>query len=240
MLLCDSHLYNFVLPEHSYHKRYGYFNKCCTFISESKHLQVTMVTKLLLLVGLISMVTSEEYTWMSNALFGSSLELSCNDSRVMIQADDKISWKTPDGKVVTDAYNHSDYKVKGGQGEILLIESITFANMGIYTCILTKSSDGMARAYLLRGVNLDGPQFANLNEKYEENITVAVIASLVFAVPLVGLMALEKFRYEKRNEDKTGQAYIVHPERKTPPQVVVTAYDNPACDNQVDDFSTQL
>lgn len=176
---------------------------------------------------------------MSNALFGSSLELSCNDSSVMIQGDDTISWKTPDGKVVTDAYTASDYKVKVGQREILLIENLMFANMGIYTCTVTKSS-GMVRAYRLRGVNLDGPQFANLNEKYEENITVAVIASLVFAVPLVGLMVLEKFRYEKRNEDKTGQAYIVPPERKTPPQVVVTAYDNPACDNQVDDFSTQL
>ncbi|XP_063414041.1 uncharacterized protein LOC134696272 [Mytilus trossulus] len=199
-----------------------------------------MVTKVLLLVGLISMVTSEEYTWMSNALFGSSLELSCNDSSVMIQSDDKVSWKTPDGKNVTEGYTDSDYKVKGGQGEILLIENLMFANMGIYTCTVTKSSDGMVRAYRLRGVNLDGPQFANLNEKYEENITVAFIASLVFAVPLVGIMVLEKCRYEKRNEDKTGQAYIVPQEKKTPPQVVVTAYDNPACDNQIDDFSTQL
>jgi hypothetical protein len=59
-----------------------------------------------------------------------------------------------------------------------------------------------------------------------------------FAVPMTGLCALQKFRYKSKNgkPKQEDQAYIIpNYSEKIKPEVVVTAYDNPAAD-----FTTQL
>lgn len=193
---------------------------------------------LLLLAAFIPLVSTDGTTieWAYNVHLDENIELDCNDSRALVETNDTFMWKTPNGNMLSSPFNDSHYELKN-VGRILYVNSLTEAQQGLYTCMVTTQSGGI-RLYVLRGINLSGRLYKNLNDKYEENAITAVVAALVFAIPMTGLCALQKFRYKSKNgkPKQEGQAYIIpnYPE-KTKPEVVVTAYDNPAAD-----FTTQL
>lgn len=63
----------------------------------------------------------------------------------------------------------------------------------------------------IRGINLHQPLAKSASERYEYNIIVAVVASVVFLVPLLGACAIYKFRY-KSPEDKSKKYNVRHRE----------------------------
>lgn len=190
---------------------------------------------LVIITGLFPFALAKDTEWEGaiNVQLGSSRMLLCNNSRVNLQSEDILMWKTPDGKVLTYPYNGSDYELIGTQGEELRIKSVSLRNQGLYSCVLTQNNT--PRAYLLRGVNLSGPLYASMNDKYEDNIIVAVISSIVFVVPLVGICAIQKFRYKtptkSHKTELSSQIISPYSEKNGPPAGVV----NPGAD-----FSTQL
>ena len=191
---------------------------------------------LLLLAAFIPLVSTDGTTieWAYNVHLDLSVELDCNDSRALIEVNDTFKWKTPDG--LSSPFNDSHYELKS-DGQILSVTGLTEAQQGLYTCMV-KTPTGGIRLYVLRGINLSGRLYENLNDKYEENAITAVVAALIFAVPMTGLCALQKFRYKSKNgkPKQEDQAYIIpNYSEKIKPEVVVTAYDNPAAD-----FTTQL
>lgn len=193
---------------------------------------------LLLLAAFIPLVSTDGTTieWAYNVYLGTNLELDCNDSRALVEVNDTCMWKTPAGEMLSSPFNNSHYQLKD-EGRILYVNSLTEAQQGLYTCMV-KTSTGGIKFYVLRGINLSGRLYKNLNDKYEENTIMAIVAALIFAVPMTGLCALQKFRYKSKNgkPKQEEQAYTLpnYPE-KTKPEVVVTAYDNLAAD-----FTTQL
>jgi len=199
--------------------------------------QITKMRILLLLAAFIPLVSTDGTTieWAYNVHLDTNLELYCNDSRALVEANDTYMWKTPAGEMLSSTFNDSHYELKS-DGQILYVKSLTEAQQGLYTCMVKTPTGGII-LYVLRGINLSGRLYKNLNDKYEENVITAVVAALVFAVPMIGLCALQKFRYKSKNRKpkQDGLVYIPNYPEKTKPEVVVTAYDNSAAE-----FITQL
>lgn len=202
------------------------------------YFRITKMGILLLLAAFIPLVSTDGTTieWAYNVHLDTNIKLDCNDSRALVDSNDTFIWKTPAGEMLSPSSNYSHYELRS-DGRILYVNSLTEAQQGLYTCMV-KTQTGEIRLYVLRGINLSGRLYTNLNDKYEVNAITAVVAALAFAVPMTGLCALQKFRYKSKNgkPKQEEQAYIIpnYPE-KTKPEVVVTAYDNPAAD-----FTTQL
>lgn len=197
---------------------------------------IAMTILILVVATFLRFVSPMEDAWAFKVYAGERLDLDCNETRVMLAADDTISWETADGRVLSAPYNDSSYELMG-QGQILSIKHVDLSKHGLYTCVVFDASK-VAKAHVLRGVNLSGPLFKDLRDQYRDNIIVAVIASVVFVVPMTGMCAIQKFRYKKKDTMKEeDHAYIIpaYSERKTAPELVVSAYDNPAAD-----LSTQL
>lgn len=202
------------------------------------YFRITKMGILLLLAAFIPLVSTDGKTieWAYNVHLDTNIKLDCNDSRALVDANDTFIWKTPAGEMLSPSSNDSHYELKQ-DGRILCVNRLTEAQQGLYTCMV-KTPTGGIRLYVLKGINLSGRLYKNLNDKYEENAITAVVAALVFAVPMTGLCALQKFRYKSKNGQpkQEGQAYIIlNSPEKTKPEVVVTAYDNTATD-----FTIQL
>jgi len=161
--------------------------------------QITKMRILLLLAAFIPLVSTDGTTieWAYNVHLDTNLELYCNDSRALVEANDTCMWKTPNGNMLSSPFNDSHYELKN-DGRILYVNSLTEAQQGLYTCMVKTPTGGII-LYVLRGINLSGRLYKNLNDKYEENVITAVVAALVFAVPMIGLCALQKFRYKSKN-----------------------------------------
>jgi hypothetical protein len=90
-------------------------------------------------------------------------------------------------------------------GMFLHIKSVTEAEEGIYRCHIM-AADGELSRTVLRALNLGGPDFRDMGDKYHYNILVAVIAAVVLFVPIVALCIIFQCRYqtaEQREKRKT-------------------------------------
>ncbi|XP_052281753.1 uncharacterized protein LOC127879117 [Dreissena polymorpha] len=80
----------------------------------------------------------------------------------------------------------------------LLINEIKPELYGVYMCEVRNSGDDSKDKGVF-GINLHRARYHTLGEKYRRNLIVAVVAAVVFLVPLVGSCLVHYFRWETRH-----------------------------------------
>lgn len=140
--------------------------------------------------------------WAFNAYIDDEYVLYCNDSETQIATNEIVRWKTPSGQNLADDQNdqYQVLEMHGITGYALKIKKMTSSDGGIYVCHIYSGND--VRHTLVRGLNLSGPMYHSLSDKYRDQFIVAIVATVVFFVPFVGVCGIYKFRYKMYDDDK--------------------------------------
>ena len=169
-----------------------------------------------------------------------------------------LSWKLPNGNMLSGNHNDAMFELKSGQngiaGYVLEIKKFKYEYSGAYICMVEDTMYNQSM-YILRGINMHDRKYASLAEKYEHNIIVAVVASVVFLVPFLGACLVYKYRWQSEEDkaarkakklgNKEAASYDNGVMKEFPPNSAAEsvkasegggAYENPA----VESHSTQL
>lgn len=149
----------------------------------------TMCLTIGLLILFVAQTLGQTEPMGLNSYLGSAVVMTCVNATM----DEIPKWILPHGKMVTEdkymVYNKS-----------LKIKSVTENDRGIYAC--TSNDDAVYNIYLL---NMAGPLFDSISEKYYNQFLIGGIASIVVLGICTTALLTEHFRYEKReNEDADG------------------------------------
>lgn len=171
-----------------------------------------IVYLLSLMVGMVICELPSE--WAYEVLRDGTITLYCNDSSINIDTNEYGQWTIPSGVELKKQHNDSLLTVQqenGIEGFSLLLKKVESSLDGVYICKVKSVSTDVIRMATIRGINLHQPLAKSASERYEYNIIVAVVASVVFLVPLLGACAIYKFRY-KSPEDKSKKYNVRHRE----------------------------
>ncbi|KAK6172862.1 hypothetical protein SNE40_016436 [Patella caerulea] len=141
-------------------------------------------------------------------------------------------WVLPDGYLVKINTTKTDY----GRyhfakfGNLLDIEKLDDEDFGIYVCIV-KSPDGSILAFK-KGINVDGPYYGDLLEKYRSYaITGAIAASVMFVFASVFCFICH--RQQAKGQDGMDEWRKAHPGKIWQSNEVEHVYDNKALESDV-------
>lgn len=162
----------------------------------------------LLLVGLTACVKGELYSelfhWAQVVEENKMVTLMCDEPRLGINTTDEtgsVKWYKPSGSLIrTFDNNYKLEKVGGFYNMKLTVYRVNSTNHGIYRCELTKTDSNTI--FLIRGANVRGPKYTRFLDEYEYNVIVAVVATVVFLVPLLSACGVWKFRYREEEKEK--------------------------------------
>lgn len=154
---------------------------------------------------------AEENHWAKAVEENKPATLKCNERNLNIDTKNgtgSVQWEKPNG--VTIGASDSDFlleKEGGYTNMVLKIHRVNSTNSGIYKCMI----NGTGKT-LVRGINVRGPVYTKFLDQYEYNIIVAVVATVVFLVPLLGSCGVYKFRYIEDEEEKQNMFNMRHGE----------------------------
>ena len=143
-----------------------------------------------------------------------SLNLNCsdfpsnptNDSGPILDGATIIGWILPDFTIAPVNWSHNNRHVRSN-GEEFYFDSVSNADIGVYHCMWELSNGDQ---YLVKwGVNIRGPYFISLWDKYEQNTIIAFSAFGGFLVVAILVMLTYYFQYEPKHvpEYDVTQAY---------------------------------
>uniref|UniRef100_A0A0B7A588 Ig-like domain-containing protein n=1 Tax=Arion vulgaris TaxID=1028688 RepID=A0A0B7A588_9EUPU len=165
-----------------------------------------MLVLMVTLLFMISAITGSEYgtkNWNQKLMYKATANLTCEDANFdpMRQQDANYHWLLPSGEVVgivtqpsNDRYNFVN------NGSTLLIKSIDKTDFGVYFCLVTTNSERLVYRSIKLGLNVDGPYFGDLWERYSPNLKMGFLASgVVFLIMSMFCYNLSQFqdRYDR-------------------------------------------
>lgn len=165
-----------------------------------------------LMVGMV--ICDLPNDWAYQTVRDGTITLYCNDSSININDDEYGQWTIPSGKELVNHFNNSLLTVQMEhqiEGFSLLIKKVEASLDGVYICKVKSVTTHVIRMTAIRGVNLYQPLAKSASAQYQYHFIVAVVASVVFAVPLLGACAIYKFRY-KSQEEKSRKYNVRHRE----------------------------
>lgn len=164
------------------------------------------------LLGVVG-IRGDEPDWGFQSYLDEDFRLTCNHSTLLPQPRDQVSWELPNGNLLeqdTEKYTLTNGVSTGADdvvGMHLTIRNVQDADAGVYVCHVYENFQMNAyRGRLLRGLNIGGPMYRDQFDKYREHLIVAVIAAVVFFVPMVTLCFVYKFRYQTKEEKQAKYA----------------------------------
>lgn len=161
---------------------------------------------------------SEMFHWAESVEENSAAVLYCNEPILKINTtgtSGSVKWYTPSGSEIMNSDNN--YKLQNVDNYTdmkLTVNKVNKTNSGIYRCTL--QSSGLT-VTLIRGANVRGPKYTKFLDEYEYNVIVAVVATVVFLVPLLGSCGVWKFRYREDEDEKTNMFNMTHEDNGTGP-----------------------
>lgn len=197
----------------------------------------------LLSVCLVSMVSSvlegvsdNEDGWAYQWYTGEPFRIQCHASGLNVNDTYYAIWDTPTRKALPRYYTDDEYQVNAFNSiddAELVVKDIQSAVHGVYTCKVYDYASMTMQFRAIYGLNIREAKYHNLIDKYTHNITVALIATAVFIVPLATVCLVWRFRYEteadraSRKSRRSGKPYHAAHEIKH------TAFDEGLTDSVV-------
>ncbi|XP_061184556.1 uncharacterized protein LOC133192582 [Saccostrea echinata] len=173
-----------------------------------------MLFVILLLISTLTSVRAtyaEDFHWAKAVRENEGADLECYEPNLNLNVMNNtgsVEWKKPNGVIIRANDNDFLLEDKGGYKHMrLTIHKVNSTNNGIYKCVLTGTG-----TKLIRGINVRGPVYTKFLDQYEYNIIVAVVATVVFLVPLLGSCGVYKFRYIEDKEEKQDMFHMRHGE----------------------------
>ena len=153
--------------------------------------------RLIFILVTVTLVTAqyETYDFEQETVdeLGGNITLLC-DYRGEFVNETTTLWILPDLRNFNESSSDDDIYVSGDKKEITIVD-IAQSDLGTYLCV-------MQTGEMLRvGLNLKGPYFEDLGEKYQQNVVYAFAAMLSFLAAALYVWLVVKFRYKP--EDST-------------------------------------
>ncbi|CAH1776806.1 unnamed protein product [Owenia fusiformis] len=161
-----------------------------------------MDTRLLLgvLVALLGTALANP-SWSVTVEYGKNVILSCNDTSAPPTTDVvRNRWMLPDLRIVDKGWTDDDGR-RGviDDGKRFNITMLSDRDFGIYHCMFEKT-DG-TYFVVKRGVNVGGPYYGNLWDKYRMSVIIGGSAAGGFAAVMILICLVYKFRWRPPVEE---------------------------------------
>ncbi|ESP02197.1 hypothetical protein LOTGIDRAFT_230583 [Lottia gigantea] len=152
--------------------------------------------------------------WSFQVYLNEDAHLKCNDSDVMLMLNDEVHWKLPDDTEVhgwsdRNTTKHELMDLNGVKGATLRIKNVQHSDSGLYFCSISRGGVFLKRVN--RGLNLHGYLVHDQFDLYQTNLVTAVVAAVVFCVPLLFLCFLYRYQYrtpQQKQRRKEKEAYF--------------------------------
>jgi hypothetical protein len=156
---------------------------------------------------------AEDYHWANAVQENEGAALDCTEPRLNLNMTDgsgSVEWFKPSGMEILSTDRDFLFEDLGNfQRMRLTIYKVNASNSGIYKCKLTLPGSAPP-VMLIRGINIHGPKYVAFLDEYEDNVIVAVVATVVFLVPLLGGCGVWKFRFRDEEEEKENMFNMRH------------------------------
>lgn len=204
-----------VMQSYIYHlKKYRLFQVCA--------ITMKLLSSLLSVGIFLSSASAEQYPelfhWAKSVEENSAAVLYCNEPNLNINTTGTtgyVKWYTPSGSQIMSPDNNYKLENVGNYNDMkLTVYKVNKTNNGIYKCTLLTSNLAIT---LIRGANVRGPKYTRFLDEYEYNVIVAVVATVVFLVPLLGSCGVWKFRYREDEDEKANMFNMTHEDNGTGP-----------------------
>lgn len=204
----------------------------------------------LLSVGIfLSSANAEQYPeifhWATSVEENSAAVLYCNEPNLNINTTGtfgSVQWYTPSGSKISSDKNYKLEDVENYTNMKLTVYKVNKTNNGIYKCTLQTTNLAIT---LIRGANVRGPKYTRFLDEYEYNVIVAVVATVVFLVPLLGSCGVWKFRYREDEDGKANMFNMTHEDNGTvpvmteiPTKTVASTVESPEGNGAYDNLAT--
>lgn len=125
---------------------------------------------------------SAKNEWVEHfAYIDSDITMNCS-----VSENNTAKWYLPNGQPVKTS---DHYQL---EGNLLHIKKVSSKDSGLYTCKVNEINGTLNQIHTL---NIGGPMYYSLSEKYYWNIVTAVVASIIVCFVFVSLILIYKFRY---------------------------------------------
>lgn len=127
-----------------------------------------------------------------------TVSLDCNESNYNFTSSESVTtryWLVPDGNLISDSQQDGHYEIDSNF--TLTVHRISDNDFGHYFCLLVRSNYTVDR--IVHGVNVDGPYFGDLLEKYKKNAIIGGIAAGSLFVIVAGSCLVWQLRYQQRS-----------------------------------------
>lgn len=126
--------------------------------------------------------TSAENEWTEHfAYINSDITMNCS-----VPENHTAKWYLPNGQPVISG---DKYQL---EGDLLHIKKISSKDSGLYICKVKEINGTLNEIHTL---NIGGPMYYSISEKYYWNIVTAVVASIIVGFVFIALALIYKFRY---------------------------------------------
>lgn len=152
--------------------------------------------------GKLNLDDEWSYLWYEDEPF----MLYCNSSTLNVHGGDYIKWEKPSkegGNTLKFDRNHNDTSYQtnnfaGVDGFQLHIKKVTSETSGVFVCHVHDGNTHISRGHAIVGINIRERKYEELFDKYRGHFIVAIVATVVFVVPLATICIVYQFRYERR------------------------------------------
>jgi len=132
---------------------------------------------------------------------GVTVQLHCNNSARYLTAPngtEAVCWMLPDFTVLYS--DQGRFQVLNNKCTLKIV-NVTSDDLGLYHCTLRTSSSDDGWLVLHLGLNVRGPYFDDLWDKYRPHTTSGFTASFSFLLVAVGIYLIRRYRYSSGDED---------------------------------------
>ncbi|RUS78295.1 hypothetical protein EGW08_013930 [Elysia chlorotica] len=178
-------------------------------------------------------VAEEDYQqWSEMTYIDDRFSFYCNDTinHVFLNPIDMLVWRRhgQDAAIKDD----DQFELGDSQGITnmqLTIKRVTDEMSGIYFCEVYDSPGGRFVARIVKGLNIGGHKYHDYLDKYRENIITGVISAASVLVLVLGICAVDHFRYvsdEERLERRAAKEKRLRNGDASKGDTINGAYDN--------------
>ncbi|XP_012935852.1 uncharacterized protein LOC106011282 [Aplysia californica] len=156
-----------------------------TRTTESPMMASTLCTSIFFIAFIIVTTATSEQKWAREVLYGDTANLTCESHhfRPAQFRDAHFQWMFPNGEVVNPNSPPLDKHYSfNANGSILLVHDVDRDDFGLYFCLVSLPPNMLVHVAVRLGLNVNGPFYGDLNEKYQPRLKVGLFAGLVVFV----------------------------------------------------------
>ncbi|XP_059151172.1 uncharacterized protein LOC131937625 [Physella acuta] len=157
-----------------------------------------MMLRLLTVLLGVSVLPTASHSPYQQLLYGSTANLTCrsHDFRPSHHVTERYQWMLPSNHLIDvntiDDMNDDRYEL-WNNGSILLVKNIDKEDFGFYFCLVMLGEQKSVQRIVKLGINVDGPYFGDMWDKYSGNLKTGLISGGIVAL----VMAMFCYNYDQ-------------------------------------------